>query len=199
VRVVLRHSTAAKNFRAGRSRPFRPRLARGRAAVGVLALLAIGSLLGCGGGNRRENRADGQVGRPAPLLGAAKPNRQHQSKRAFIHQANDICKRLISTAEATRRRYLFNSDPVVVQRGFAELAREVGTGLGEIKALLQPRSGERALGRLYRAAEAGARQLARAAVNRQAAQQVLAGDDPFAKTALLARAYGLTSCQEPVG
>jgi hypothetical protein len=75
------------------------------------------------------------------------------------------------------------------------MAREVRASLEEMTALRPPVGGRKAMRRIYAATIAAAGQLDQAARRPAVAEKILSGVDPFAKTAALARAYGLTSCQ----
>jgi hypothetical protein len=79
------------------------------------------------------------------------------------------------------------------------LAREVRSALRKIRNLRPPRGGQQQVRRIYATASAGASQLEQASKDPALAKRILAGSDPFAQTSALARAYGLTSCQETAG
>jgi hypothetical protein len=175
---------------------------RGRFSKVLVALLLCDWLLGCGRDDHASRDSPEKPARTPPATAVQSPsktNAQRQPKRQFTRQANSICRDLIPKAEAIRRRYLFEADSALQRQGFEALAREVNAALTKIKALRQPAEEKRGMRRLYRAAEAGISELERASNNPDVAEKILSGIDPFAKTALLARTYGLTSCQETAG
>jgi hypothetical protein len=166
----------------------------------VLAtLFLLAGVIGCGGkGDHSGTISDKAPGQSHNEVSPARQrtNLHPQPKGRFVRQANAICQRLIPRVEAIRSRFLFNNDPAAQQRGFALLVHEISAALGQIKALRQPALGRRPLRRLYRAAAASITELDQASRDARRTRRILAGTDPFAKTALLARAYGLTACQE---
>jgi len=167
----------------------------------VTALLLAGST-SCGSDASHESGSRRATIERSPTITHAirlQPNPRRQSRDLFVRRANEICGGLIARTEQLRRRYLFQSEASLRQRGFGLLAGAVSAALNEIKALRQPARGRRLIGHFYRAAEAGVRELEQAARDPTAAQRILSGVDPFGKAAVFARDYGLSACQASAG
>jgi hypothetical protein len=177
----------------------------GRRMRALPLCVLFAGLIGCGrdqGSQRSTARAtssQGVTATPARQPASTQRRSRLQPRQRFTQQANGICARLIPKAEKTRQRYFFQSDASLQQRGFAELAHEVTVALSDMRNLRLPARGQQDIRRIEAAAAAGVAQLEQATKDPKVARRVMAGVDPFARTAALARAYGLTSCQATAG
>jgi hypothetical protein len=182
-----------------------PSLATKLTTAPIILAVLVGAL-GCGGNgsgssSRSTKSQTRQLAATQPLPAALPPpsHKKPQPKPLYIRRANAICRALIPKAEQLRRRYLFKPALGVRQQGFSKLAREVRSALQNIRGLRPPRGGQQQVRRIYAAASVGATQLEQASREPALAKKILSGTDPFAQTSALARAYGLTSCQETAG
>lgn len=176
-----------------------PRRTRRPTILAVVAFSVLGAIAtGCGSDSSRTNSSSKQPTPAGPTTSQRSVkdrDARPQPKQRFIQQANAVCRRLVPRAEQIRRRYLFTQNASVRQQGFFVMAREVRASLGEMKALRPPIGGRKAVRAIYAATIGAAAQLDQAARRPAVAGKILSGVDPFAQTAALARAYGLTSCQ----